>query len=246
MLRTSSIFKLSGAAILGALSLAAHAGDIIADYTYIWGITNVNFTTDLPGNHGPINGQGTTMFHGERTGGSDTLVPHSFNTFCVEIGEFLPEGSQRHPNVFLLEGSSTTSGGISGPVVFDSTRTANLQKLWGNFFSAVVDPNKSAAFQLATWEIAFDNDLSLVRQNGSKMWVDGIENGSNQFQSGITDVAEGWLTEIRMGRANTQVQLALLTGDGIQDEVTPVPEPGVFGAISLGMLLLARRKRLRA
>lgn len=217
---------------------AANAGTLIATYNYELGVTNVKFNTDLPGGVGPRD-QGTTRFHGVRTGGTDTLVPNDFRAYCVEIGETLGEGGQTHNYVTNLLGSTTTGGGISGPVTFDATRTANLQKLWGNFYGSIGgNAALSAAFQLAQWEITFDNDMTLVSQTGAKMWVEVAD-----AQAGITDVAQGWLDAITGGTAVNQQQLALISSENLQDLVTPVPEPATFAVMGLGLLAALKRRR---
>ena len=236
MAKFNTVLRL-GSFVGSALMLTgAYAGDISANYTYGLGVTNANVNSIWTG----ATAFGTTQFQGVRTGGSDTFVPNNFNAYCVEIGETLGQGGNYHPNVYNLLGSTTNTGGTTGPIFFDAVRTANLQTLWGSYFSTIgVDPNQSAAFQLAQWEIAFDDDLTLVQGNGSRFWVDG-----GQFQGGITDAAETMLTGIRNGSVTTQQQLVLLTGAGIQDLVTPVPEPASLLALAFGgVAAIARRRR---
>ena len=236
MAKFNTVLRLGSFVGSAMILTGAYAGDISANYTYGLGVTNANVNSIWTG----ATAFGTTQFQGVRTGGSDTFVPNNFNAYCVEIGETLGQGGNYHPNVYNLLGSTTNTGGTTGPIFFDAVRTANLQTLWGSYFSTIgVDPNQSAAFQLAQWEIAFDDDLTLVQGNGSRFWVDG-----GQFQGGITDAAETMLTGIRNGSVTTQQQLVLLTGAGIQDLVTPVPEPASLLALAFGgVAAIARRRR---
>ncbi len=228
-----------GLLAVSGLTQVARAGDISANYSFGFGTHGVSYTTNLPGNVGPIT-TNATLFQGTRTGGTDTLVPTTFDAFCAEVGEGLG-GNGTHPNVFPLLGSSTATGGISGPVLFDATRTHNLERLWGSYKSAVVDASSMKAFQLAQWELVMDDDMTLVQGALSKLWVDG-----SQFEAGVTDVAESWLANIASNPNGPKQGLLLLTGEGIQDQITPVPEPATLAALGLGALALIRRRRNRA
>lgn len=233
-------YVLAGACLLVAsgLSQGARAGDISANYSFGFGVHGVDYSTNLPGNVGPITSN-ATMFQGTRTGGTDTLVPFNFDSFCAEVGETLG-GSGTHPDVFPLLGSTTNTGGISGPVFFDPVRTSNLERLWGGYKSAVVDANSMKAFQLAQWEIIFDDDLTLVQGIGSRLWVEPW-----QFQAGVTDYAQFMLGDIASNPNGPKAGLLLLTGEHIQDQVTLVPEPASMVAFGLGALALIRRRRSR-
>lgn len=227
----------AGFIIIGLAALqAAKAGTFIGNWSYQLDATTVKFKTDLPGHQGAREDT-SVQFHAVRTGGTDTLAPKEFDSYCVEIGEGIGEGGNTHANVSHLLGSKTDLGGISGPVLFDAVRTENMEKLWGNFYAMIGnDSNKSAAFQLATWEIAFDDDLTL--DDEGKLWV-----RHSQFQAGITDVAQGWLDAIRSGQAESRVGLLLLSGEGIQDQVTMVPEPATMAGIGFGLAAIARKRR---
>lgn len=233
----TSNYSIRFALASGALVVvqSAFAGSIIANYTYGLGVTKVQFSTTFSGNMN----LGTTQFTGTRVGGTDTFVPNNFKAYCVEIGETLAQGVRTHPNVFPLLGSSTNTGGSSGPILFDATRTSNLKKLWGTFFGLIGNNAQlSAAFQLAQWELTFDDDLSLDKFTTSRMWVKAAD-----FQPGITNVAKNWLAQIKDGTATQEKELLLLSGPGIQDQITPVPEPASIAGIGLGVLALLRRRK---
>lgn len=225
----------SAVLVLGGFH-SAHAGDISANYVFGYGVHPVDFHANLPFSNGQAEIL-ATEFQGTRTGGTDTLVPNTFQAYCVEINE-PGNTSMTHNDVFPLLGSTTNGGGISGPVFFDAVRTRNLQLLWGGFHALVSDNLTMRAFQLATWEITFDDDLTLVQGGGSKFWVDPGQN-----QPGITNVAEGWLQSIAANPNGPQTSLLLLTSPGVQDLVTPVPEPTALASLGLGVIALLRRRR---
>ncbi len=232
------------ALVVGSLlGTSAFAGTIHAHYELAYDTQKVKLYTNLPGHTGALE-PSAAILAGDRLDlpagpGVDTNVPDLFNTACVEIGENInvPSNST-HPNVYPLLGATTTLGGYSGPVYFDAARTKATEKLWGAFFGSVVNKTTAAIFQLCQWEIAFDTDLTL--NDPTQLTPFFVKPG--QFQAGITDVAEGWLATIR-NDTNDQLprtSMLLLSGPGIQDLVTPLPEPASLALLLAGLLI--RRK----
>lgn len=233
-------------AILSAvlpLAVSAHAFDIGAEYSF-----NLNQSVRYDTNIGGWTGNhetNTAVIHGNRStgvdGGTTTLLPfatYEYDTYCIEIGQNIGGGYNTHAVVAPLLGSVTNSGGNSGPVTFDATRTANLQLLWGSFKSSVVDADTSAAFQLAQWEISFDDDVTLDQNANSRFW--------STETTAYRTTAESWLTAIRTGSATTQQNLLILSDPDRQDLVTPVPEPASMLALAAGAAIFGARRRKRA
>lgn len=231
-------------AVLAAFAAvgAASAFDLGADYSFHLN-QSVNYDTDIgawTGNHDT----NTAIIRGNRSagaaGGTTTLMPFAtnvFDTYCAEIGQTIGGGYVTHTTVTPLLGSITTTGGSSGPVTFDATRTSRLELLWGNFKSLATDADHSAAFQLAQWELCFDTDATLDAGTGVKFW----STSSATYRT----IAEGWLTDIRNGSVTTHQNLLLLSDNGTQDLITPVPEPMTVLALGSGVALIIRRRRAR-
>lgn len=168
--------------------------------------------------------------------GVDATIPDLFTAYCVEENTLIRNpGSHK---VLPLLGSTTDVGGadLPGPsVTFDAVRTDRMQRFWGTFIGAVNDVNTSSAFQIAVFEIAYDTDLTLAAPG--PFFV-----GAGQFQPGITDLAESWLSVIRAGGGVSQ-ELFLLTGPGNQDVIT-TPAPGAAALLgAAGAAALRRRRR---
>ncbi len=223
------------------------AGTISANYLPLMG-GDLHFTTNLPGHVGAKTSRGGIMF-GFRSDlpagfGVDNTVPSFFLASCVEVGEAIDlPANNTHLNVANLLGSTTTLGGISGPVFFDTARTSWAEKLWGTFATQATNATTARAFQLALWEIAFDDDLTLDGP-GTPFFVDLA-----QYQPGITDLAESWLAAIRADDGVDQLartRLLLMSATGLQDLVTPIPEPATLVMLLSGVLFARVRMRGRS
>ncbi len=222
---------------------AATAGVVEASYT----IPFNTFSFGLLSGANSENG-GAVVINGLRTGGvNDTHGPDiasAFSTFCVEVGESVqvgvaPFGSGGPTNythtVTNLLGSTTASGGFTGPVNFDAVRTLNMQRLFGNFYPGTVqsDPTYSSAFQLAVWELAFDNDFNI--STGSGLIITSGDFGAQALAQNFLNVVA---TDTSYG-----TELYLLSSDGAQDLITIVPTPGSLALLGLGGLVATRRRR---
>lgn len=234
------------AAIALAVSSSSFAVSLGSNEAYYTGSfnQNVKYSHDYAG--GATRNDPTVRFNGDRIDlpagpGVNTVIPDLFNAFCVEVGETIQlNQNTKHTEVFVLLGSQTNGGGFTGPRTFDAVRTRNLQRLWGNFFASVSNTTTSAAFQLAQWELTFDDDVSLVNQPGAKMWVNAGDASAASAQ------AQLWLDAIRTDAVTAEQPLLLLRRDGKQDLVTPVPEPATLAAMGIGIATLLRRRSRRS
>jgi hypothetical protein len=252
-------------ALVGIVSSAwARGGMITANFTDPSGIQLVNFNSTFA--TGETGGASAAIVDATRTDspgpGVDTLIPTNFRVFCVEVGQniYVPQVST-FANVELLSATqlppylTTNPGPDTGPVVFNNTRTTNLQKLFGAFYPGPTDVEKNDAFQLALWKLAFDDDFSLALNPSNpnqRMWVDP----SNNPNPAVTTDAQSYLNAIEADTGNLlpQAELALLTDPTVQDQLAlipvnnigNVPEPmGVLMLLPMGALVLCRRARAR-
>ncbi len=189
------------------LTTAANAGTFIANWG--WG----------PGAGVEVNGVGESAgkFTATRTGGTDILLPGpTVTTFCAELSEYIyvNGSSQTHSNVEILNGSGSQYT-IAGGVQFTMQRTLRLEKLWG-LGASLATATDAAAFQLAQWNILFDTDLSM---------------GSGAFKTtgGSIGSAEEAAADNLLNGLDGKTTLAtvyLLSGAGIQDQITGSTDPG--------------------
>lgn len=229
------------AAAVASSSFAVSLGSNSAYYTGSYGIENVKYSHNYAG--GGTRNDPTVRFNGDRNDlpagpGVNTVISDLFNAYCVEVGETISLNSvTAHTEVFNLLGATTQAGGFTGPRTFTPARTLALEKLWGSYFGSVNSNTTSAAFQLAQWEITFDDDLTLAYSPTAMMWVNAGDASAASAQ------AQTWLDAIRNGSATTRQGLLLLRREGKQDLVTPVPEPASMAALGLGAIALIRRRK---
>lgn len=233
----ASVAAFSGMAVAVAAGVAQAAPTVTA----VFGaplLRTVNYSLNLPGFTG-ARSDPTSIIVGDRLDspgpGVDATLPDPFFGFCIELGPAVVVVDTYE--VFATPGSTTNTGGFSGPVTLDAVKTRDLARLFGGFFTSIVDNNTSAAFQLAVWEIAFDTDRTLNDPTGlTPLYV-----APGQFQMGVTDVAENWLSVVRSATVLPESTLSLLVNADNQDIIVPAPGAGALALAGLG--LAARRRR---
>lgn len=155
----------------------------------------------------------------------------AFTAFCVDLLQYISNGNNTYAT------SST-------PATFPDARTANLKKLFETGYKGLDLTNaaKSAGFQLAVWEIAFESGGTYDIFSGNFKSNLGPGNAAANFAKTLLDNLNGAKTQ--------SYQLTFFTSAGNQDVVTvsevPVPAAGLMLLAGLGGLAALRRKRKAA
>jgi len=219
----------AAAACLALCAPLAHAAAVnLSGYTY-GPAKSVNVNIDLPGtSYDRSYGGGA----GEFTG---TLNGASFQTYCLDLYEFFHFGTTY--NDYHL-------------TTIDAGRAQDIGRLVTKYRGDVDTAKESAAFQVALWELTYENSGSYDLFAGSFK--------ETAFNDGVRALAQNWLADLGTF-SNVKVfkleSLGYYNGKnqwvaGHQDFLvtTPVPEPSttvlmIAGLVGIGFIVTRRSGR---
>ncbi len=169
--------------------------------------------------------RGAGRLNWERIGGDYGGVGPNFTTFCAELAEYV---APNHIYVFDVVAPAGVPNTIVGGM--GAAKAALLEELYGRFYNTIdfTVTNNATAFQIAVWEIIYDDGLSLA---GDELRV---QNNGHYFT-----IAQNWLSALN--GAGATMDLDGFTAIGVQDQIV-IPEPASAMLIALGGLALAVRR----
>lgn len=207
------------------------------------GVVVAKFIKTSPGqlvayslNGAPQQTTGGGVFNWETQPGSPVNLG-DFATFCIELTQLIATG-----DIVSFSIASVQSAPIPGSGM--GTAKADLiRELWGRFHASIFthfDPGTAAnAFQIAIWEIIYEN-TGVLNVNNGDFQVAGFTVGGPAAL-----LAQNWLNQLD-GTGPFEHRLVALTNPYKQDQITIIPEPativiwGLMGTI--GICWWRRRK----
>lgn len=160
-------------------------------------------------------------------------APASFVAYCVDIVQDFSWG---------VPFAVTETNPVS---LFGAFRADALNRLYSNYFKSSTTADKSAAFQLAVWEIATEANAQTYAQFGLGTGDFRVVAGDNAIRT----TADNWLHGLGALEAGGYA-LTVLASPTFQDQMmaTPVPEPSTYMMLlsGLGLMGFVVRRRQRS
>jgi hypothetical protein len=211
---------------LACIFAAGASADVIEVWHTPLHMKNVNISAPTLFGGDPFTIVPTATFHWTRvdTPSEGSEVPMTFEGFCLEVNEPVEAGVVHTYEVLTME-----EAGYAGPVI-DA-----LARLWTRHRHHAVTIDKSAAFQLAIWEIV--HDLSADLLDG-----DFVVNSLGDTR----DLAQQWLLEVASTQTPDDIpEFRVLRSATAQDQLIVVPAPGAAAMTLSAAAVFGLRRRRR-
>lgn len=211
------------AGLVGLLVSAspARAGYVTAEFLGVGPGLNVGYT---------LNGVHSNTSAGQfqwKTIASDAGFSGQFHTFCIDLTQSISMGNTYTYNLVNIDlapdpGTGTGGSGVDGPMGLNKAQ--QLRELWNKFHPLIGNDNlKSAAFQIAVWDIVYDD---FTADAGA-----------------AATLANTWLISLNGLHDKNECALIALSDPRLQDQVTchdphETPVPPTLALAGIGILSL--------
>jgi hypothetical protein len=219
---TRHLSRRLGALVVALLAASAHADSVRLDDFAIPGPSGLAVTV------GHMPGVG---WHGAAGQFAGVLDAASFLTYCVELPQHADFGTLY-----------TNYAPVDGAVAFGAAKADDLARLVSHLGMSPRWSTESALAQAAIWEVVHEPGRS-YSFTGGEVRAQGLDAQTQDWLDGFD-----WSAALQ---ATPVVRIGALASPTNQDflTVTPVPEPGTYALLGLGLglvALAARRQRKAA
>lgn len=233
--------------VVGLLCLAGGAGAATV---------NMNFTgvgmyrTGLNLSDNGVAKNGVTAAELRWTAVSSNYNPiqtgQNFKTFCTDLFQYAGNG--------VMEVAPLSSAPVPGPGM-GTIRAGLIQKLYAAKFSESDDSNdKAAAFQLAIWEIIYDDSFNAAAVGSGRvaagLGIDGgdfmLTNQTTTFKNLVNGFLDAAFAETTPMNLIALVSPNSVSGAPRQDQIYMAPLPTATALAGVGLLGLGSLRRRRA
>ena len=151
----------------------------------------------------------------------------NFSSFCIEVTQHVAFGGTYTYDVTMTPNAPTPDINFNLPM--GNTKASQLSELFGRYSSSLAGNTDFGAFQMAVWEIVYDNGTN-------------VNAGVFQIRNAAASeaLANTWLGTLD-GSGPMMGGLFALSNRDQQDQI--VPGPGGRALACAGGLLVARRRR---
>lgn len=217
---------------LATLTVAALAGTTFADTdnARFTGVSpGQSVTMRLDGNNINTSAGGFNFLRNASNPGTLAGFSPGFVGFCIDLTEYVQVGHDYSWTTHAVANSPTSDAGPMG-----AANAQRLGRLFANHFNHLSSAQQFAAFQIAVWEIVFDEGVDL--DHGSLKCTSA--------PSGTKALAQSWLNTLGSGAGWNLIAIDDEPGceQGHQGYVM-APAPGAAALMGLGALAGGRRKR---
>ncbi len=222
-MRNISIGLAATALALAAVTTSAHA-DTVSFPNYAHGSESVNYSLNY-GTGNPLNVSGSAGAGGFLT---NLNMGPTFESYCVDL----------YHNISFGVAYTDYSGPTASHLFHNTNAGTDLGRLYARA-GAVNTSVLEAAFQIAAWEIAFENTGTAYNVLSGAATFTG---GSADTMGALT-LANTWLTSLGSGGPGIRV----LESTDHQSVMTPVPEPETYALLMAGLAAIgfvARRRKV--